>query len=215
MKIICKTTLFAPPPPPPPPISHDTRVEIQLDKPSKVDFGTYTLAEGADNVQVDFGDGTTERFAAGGTISHTYANSGSYVITFSDDLQRFRVIDTKLQENPLANAIVGFTSTAQKLTEIGQLAFINCVHLAQLDLSKVADLNYGAFTGCTALPEKLYFPAVIELGKRNAYNVFNDCTSVREIHFALANKSLIVETSAYLADPEHLGAPNATIFFDL
>ena len=58
------------------------------------------------------------------------------------------------------------------------------------------------------------FQSVSVVNGRMATVPFNECAALTEIHFAAAHEAAIEATAAYKADPP-MGAPNATIYFDL
>ena len=71
-----------------------------------------------------------------------------------------------------------------------------------------------ALRGCLALGPHVSFPGVNLITGWRSMLPFADCTSLTEIHFAAANETTIKESAVYRYK-SHLGAPWATIMFDL
>lgn len=130
----------------------------------------------------------------------------------------------------------GATST---LTALGDGCFCNATGLVSTDLksSQIAQLPYSAFDGCSslmwigvpasattvrdyalrgcsALGPQILLPGITLFTGWRSKLPFADCTNVERIHFSAANEEAIKESGAY-KHRAHLGAPWATIFFDL
>ena len=202
---ITKTTRLLPP-------FIGTRFTIELTDKLDFAFWSFGMAESSDTGTINWGDGCVESFGGGDTLRHTYQNAGHYVISISDD-----ITDIAPQDDPTGaskNALVGLMSNAQQLWQISNNAFALCVNLSALDInnSAIETLGRGAFKGCVLLPPRIDLRNVRNLLTREAEYPFNDCSSIREIHFSKANERTIKATAGYNMA---FGAPNAEIKFDL
>ena len=190
-----------------------TQFDILITPEERV-FGFFsgTLADGSSEVTVDWGDGTTERFAAFSQITHTYADPGEYQIRISDDLAEFSQSSLRTADYwTYAARLLRVRSNAANLAKLLTAAFRHAVNLASADFTQSGLSKLGAFvfSYCHALGPKIYLPNVNELGT----SVFLDCPGVLEIHFSKAHEAEIKAGPAYQETPP-LSAENAEIFFD-
>jgi len=206
-------------------------------------IGAAFLADGSESVTIDWGDGErqtlTENIVA---LDHVYSKPGYYLVSISDDLSSFAVgistIERFIAEyTPMVLEVV----SRGKLDRFRSRSFMGAVNLRRVDLTgtEATSVLTRTFSGCTKLASISGFPPTIE---RLSSLCFRDCSSLRgrvdfpgvdtlvadteeelpflgcngitEIHFAAANEAEIKESLAWSVDPK-LGAPNATVFFDL
>lgn len=192
--IITKTlTLVAAPEPP----FVGTTVRVRIPDDS-LTFGinNLVLAEGAESFSVDWGDGSVQEFAADlDHATHEYAHGGDFAIRISDGVSSAKLSGSSSQDpdyyEVYAPMVLHVESNGARLSTIQANCFRHCVNL-----------TYAAFQ------------SVSVVNGRMATVPFNECAALTEIHFAAAHEAAIEATAAYKADPP-MGAPNATIYFDL
>lgn len=188
------------------------------------EFGLYAavLSEGATSVHVAWGDGSTQEATAEDfPLTHVYAKDGTYAIRLSDDITALGVATTGTTDATARfklyhPALTGFATNATKLSRLLGYSFITNVNLTHLDLTaaRIEAIEKAAFKSCTALPEVLKLPSVRTLDGMGLTLPFRGCSSLRLIRFAAANRGAVEAAPAYLKD-FRLGAPNATVVFDL
>lgn len=236
--IIRKVKLAAAPEPP----FVGTRIAIETtDRNLAWALKTGTRAEGSDRIHVEWGDGMTEDVQTLGQVVHTYAAPGRYEILVSDDVSTLAISAMAgTYQTVYAPMVCAFKSNARKLTLLAQFAFSKCSQLSELDFRETAvrvlpqyglrgcaaltgldglprnieDIGSNAFTGCELL-EVVRFPNVVNVQGGADSLPFRNCTALREIHFAEANKEALLASAAFQFDPEHLGSPNGVVMFDL
>lgn len=192
--IITKTlTLVAAPEPP----FVGTTVRVRIPDDSRT-FGlnNLVLADGAESFSVDWGDGSVQEFAADlDHATHEYAHGGDFDIRISDGVSSAKLSGSSLQDpdyyGVYAPMVRSVAANGARLSTIQANCFRHCVNL-----------TYAAFQ------------SVSVVNGRMATVPFNECAALTEIHFAAAHEAAIEATAAYKADPP-MGAPNATIYFDL
>ena len=79
--------------------------------------------------------------------------------------------------------------------------------------ARLSTIQGNCFRHCVNLTYATFLSVSVVNG-RSGTVPFNECAALTEIHFAAAHEAAIKETMAYKADPP-MGAPNATIYFDL
>ena len=180
-----------------------------------------------------------------GNLTHTYPAPGVYEAKISDAimnmdfsgrtsskyLTKYVKLITSIESN--ARNVDALTSCflcgATNLTRFDMrevpalMATENCMEgctaltsLAGLPRSLV-QIRARAFAGCTAATGRVDLPNVRQIGIGDdgpEKAPFLNCAGISEIHFAAANEAAVKASPAYLADP-HLGAANATLYFDL
>ena len=197
-----------------------TRLQISVPTDAAV-FGIAAadLAEGAESVTVDWGDGSMDIFTSGiDHVTHTYANAGRYELKVSDDVENLGVNG----ENELApfsecvTWIESVESNAMKLEAFKRYAFSGATNLTRIELdeSSVTQLVAGQFKDCTSLVGSLHFRNVTWVGSRKGTFIFTGCHAITEIHFAAANEEAITRLAQYQNDPT-LGTGTAVCIFDL
>ena len=192
--IITKTlTLVAAPEPPF--VGMTVRVRIPDDSRT---FGlnNLVLADGKESFTIDWGDGSVQEFAADlDHATHEYAHGGDFDIRISDGVSSIKQsgssgVDPDYYE-VYAPMVLSVESNGARLSTIQGNCFRHCVNLTYATFLSVSVVN-----------------------GRSGTVPFNECAALTEIHFAAAHEAAIKETMAYKADPP-MGAPNATIYFDL
>ena len=183
----------------PEPAFAGTRITILVPDDSRVfGIGAVYLAEGCGRAEVDWGDGSEPTILDGDAsqLTHEYAAGGRYVVSFSDDVRSISANSSRTPDeylNVYTPMIERIVSTADRLSTVGS----------------------RAFKGATSLVEAR-FKSVALLPAPNAANVqFVGCDALREIHFAAANEEAIKATTGWARSEGTLGAPSATIYFDL
>ena len=192
--IITKTlTLVAAPVPP----FVGTTVRVRIPDDSRT-FGlnNLVLVEGSESFTIDWGDGTVQEFAADADhITHEYPHGGDYEIRISDGVSSIKQSGSSVQDpdyyGVYAPMVRSVAANGERLSTIPANAFRHCVNL-----------TYAAF------------PPVTVVNGRSGTVPFNECDALTELHFAAVHEEEIKATLAYKADPP-MGAPNATIYFDL
>ena len=192
--IITKTlTLVAAPEPP----FVGTTVRVRIpDGSLTFGFNNLVLADGSESFTIDWGDGSVQEFAADADhATHEYAHGGDYEIKISDGVSSIKLSGSSMQDpdyyNVYAPMIRSVESNGERLAIIQANGFRHCVNLTSAAFQSVSVVN-----------------------GRSGTVPFNECAALTEIHFAAAHEAEIKETMAYKADPP-MGAPNATIYFDL
>lgn len=219
-----------------------TRIAIETtDRNLAWGLKTAIIAEGSERIQVAWGDGMTEEVQTLGQVVHTYAVPGRYEILISDDVSTLGISAMSgTYQTVYAPMVCAFKSNARKLTGLAQFAFSKCSQLSEMDFREtsvralpqyglrgcaaltgldglprnIEDIGSNAFTGCELL-EVVRFPNVVNVQGGADSLPFKNCTALREIHFAEANKEALLASPAFQFDPEHLGSPHATVLFDL
>ena len=193
--IITKTLTLVAAPEPPPFVGTTIRVRIPDDS---LTFGlnNLVLAEGAESFSVDWGDGSVQEFAADlDHATHEYAHGGDFDIRTSNGVSSIKLSGSSLQDpdyyEVYAPMVLRVESNGARLSTIQANCFRHCVNLTSAAFQSVSVVN-----------------------GRSGTVPFNECDALTEIHFAAAHEAEIKETMAYKADPP-MGAPNATIYFDL
>ena len=177
------------------------------------------LAEGAESVTVDWGDGNTDVFTGGiDHATHTYASAGRYEVKISDDVESIGV-NGETEDAPFTEGVKWITSVesnAAKLEAFKRYSFSGAANLTRIELdeSGVTQLVAGQFKDCTSLVGALHFCNVTWVGSRKGTFVFTGCPNISEIHFAAANEDAITHLSQYQSDPT-LGTGTAVCIFDL
>jgi hypothetical protein len=192
--IITKTlTLVAAPEPP----FVGTTIRVRIPDDS-LTFGieNFVLSDGSESVAIDWGDGSVQEFAADADhITHEYPHGGDFEIRISDGVSSIKLSGSSSQDpdyyEVYAPMVRRVESNGARLTTIQANCFRHCVNL-----------TYAAF------------PSVSVINGRSGTVPFNECAALTEIHFAATNKDAIEATATYRSDPT-LGAPNATVYFDL
>lgn len=227
---------------PVPPLFVGTRVKILVTEESPAwGFKTANLADGSTRILVDWGDGAVEEFAGGSDLTHAYATPGQYEVRLSDDIVSLALsAKSGVHMRTYGPMIAGVWSNARKLDALLSYAFGSCANLTEIDFkeAQIRAIPEYCFFHCASLVNLDNLPVgIVEIAKRgfcscerieiarfpNAVSVagtgmllaFSNCTALREIHFAEANKEALLASEAFQDDPEHLGAPNATVLFDL
>ena len=193
-------------------------------------------------ITIDWGDGTVETFDRTlVNLTHEYAVAGHYEVRISDTVSSFTLSSLAgTCQTVYAPMICGVWSNAQTLQELRQFVFSKCKQMAELDLREtnirgvpgyafsgctaltgleglpdgIREIGLSAFSGCTGL-ETVRFPNVVNISGTETSKPFSNCTALREIHFAEANKEALLASAAFQFDPEHLGSPNGVVMFDL
>ena len=196
----------------------DLTVEVPEELP---EFGiaTATLAEGHSSLTVSWGDGeeTIVTDAAQFPLIHPYAAPDRYTIHLSDDISMLAVSDViGSAVEAYKPFLIALRSDAQVLTSTGEFCCHVCSNLAEFDIrnSSIVKIGRTSMKNCVSLPARLYFPNVNVVEGGGLQAPFKGCTSVMEIHFAKANEEAITSSPDFAKSPT-LGAPNATLFFDL
>ena len=192
--IITKTlTLVAAPEPP----FVGTTVCVRIpDGSPTFGFVNIAKAEGAESFTIDWGDGTVQEFAADADhITHEYPHGGDYEIRISDGVSSIKQSGSSVQDpdyyGVYAPMVRSVAANGERLSTIPANAFRHC-----------ANITYAAFR------------AVSAVNGRSGTVPFNECDALTELHFAAVHEEEIKATLAYKSDPP-MGAPNATIYFDL
>ena len=188
-----------------------TRFTVELTDELDFVFWSVPLAESSDTATIDWGDGCVESFNDDTTLGHSYQNAGRYVIGISDDIATIRRPNGMPDASKIA--LIGLWSNARKLTTINPSTFIECVNLAALDISgsAIETIGYAAFKDCVSLPQRIGLRNVRNLVSRGTSLPFSGCTSIRELHFSVANEETIKALPGY---DMAFGAENATVYFD-
>lgn len=216
MKLICKTTILAPEPPPF--VGTVLRVEVP---PEKAAFGIFsaTLAEGSTGITVDWGDETPPQVVTSDDfpLIHTYAAAGRYEIRLSDDIAALGVSSTTssvVGEYKLF--LIGVEITAKRLVEIAGFCFYNCGNLLGFAApdNNIAIIGSCSFTNCGKLVSPIFLPDLVEFAGSGSKAPFRGDEGILEIHLGGANEETIRALPNF-ADNPTLGAPNATLSFDL
>ena len=225
------------------PVFVGTRVSILVTEDSPVwGFKTANIATGSARVLVDWGDGSVDAFTENvRDVTHAYAVPGRYEVCFSDDLASFALsAKSGVHMRTYGPMIAGVWSNARKLDALLSYAFGSCANLTEIDFkeTRIRAIPEYCFFHCASLVnldnlpvglveickrgfcnceqiEVARFPNVVSVGGTGSLLAFSGCTALREIHFAEANKEALLASEAFQDDPEHLGAPNATVMFDL
>lgn len=186
------------------------------DECMEADISAAEFADGFDTLTVDWGDGCITTHQELRWIYHEYAEEGTYVVKIPDVLKKLELSFPAKSEAFGALSMVAFTTNAKNLKELDSGCFAFCGNLTTVDFRDGALEKIGSktFRDCTSLSGRLDFPHVKEITGSNVNQPFQGCEQIREIHFAAANEAAVKATSAYHYDP-HLGAANATLFFDL
>ena len=203
------------------------------------------LAEGSDFVTISWGDGEETMLGADiQDIVHTYPRGGTYEVRISDDISTLQVsgaADSVFCET-YAPMVVSLVSDARRLATINPQAFRNAVNLRDMDLSESGIVQFRplAFMDCLSLASLAGLPRTLQTIYNTVFsgsvniagrvdfpsaktisgnvsagkNLFSGCNEITEIHFAAENEETVKSSSAYRGDSK-LGAPNATVVFDL
>lgn len=165
-----------------------TRIYVHMEDGRLNPQLNLTFAE-AGSFTVDWGDGTTPDTINGdadtlGTIAHTYADPGDYVIAVTVDSGKVSIIGTNnytqlfkktLSSNNNENKVYSNCIKAIKLgsgvTSIGSYAFNNCYSLISVTIpSGVINIEDGAFSGCFSLTSITIPSGVTNIGSSAFYN---------------------------------------------
>ena len=241
--IITKTvTLIAAPEPPF--VGTTLKISVPADSLTWGIF-SITKAADAESVTIDWGDGETTIVTGSTTrqIPHTYASGGNYTVRVSDDasIYSFSTNTANDYQSVYAPMIREASSNATRLTTIGAGAFMNAANLVKADFSAASSLEtclpwsfnncvnltdlrlpdgikklYSqSFGNCDGLSGRLDFPAVNQLiGSGENSPPFLGSDNITEIHLAAAYEAAIRSSASFKVSAT-LGAPNATVVFDL
>ena len=114
-----------------------------------------------------------------------------------------------------ATALVSADFNESRIAQLSNSAFDGCSSLVRIGVPASATMMRDfALRGCAALGPRIALPGVDLFTGWRSMLPFADCTSLTEIHFAAANEAAIKESAVYRYK-SHLGAPWATIMFDL
>lgn len=211
MNIIIKTRVLSAP-------FVGTRIRIRIDDPESLTWGMFdlTLAEGHEKAVIGWGDGTHEDFVTNGMVTHTYATTGEYEISLSDDLAGIRCSHPKAGSpfrSTYAPMIREFQTTAVHVQTLGNYCLAGAANLTAFccERSGVSILAPWAFAHCPLLTGRLDFPRVVSIDA----STFKDCLGITELHFGAANEATIRALPAWAESGGKFGAENATAFFDL
>ena len=201
--------------------------------------------EVSDTVRIEWGDGEVYVGSNEiGNLTHTYPAPGVYEVKISDDIMNMdfsgRSTSKYLKYVKLITAV---ESNAQNVDALTSCFLCGATNLTRLDMRDVpalvatdncmegcsaltslaglprslVQIRQLAFAGCTAATGRVDLPNVRAVGMSGdgaAKAPFLGCEGITEIHFAATNEAAIKACSVYVADP-HLGAANATLYFDL
>ena len=196
-------------------------LKIQLGQIRNFKFRKGLLADGCERVVIDWGDGSTEEFTESFSgVEHNYADQGNYAIRISDGSKYIGIGHIEDDDEfctVYAPMVVGFYSNAQNMNTLSAYTFKKCVNLAEFDVSASAinKIGKGAFTGCSKLVGKLYFPKVDNLEEAEGTMPFTGCSGITELHFAKEHELEIKSLDVWELSNHNFGAENAAIFFDL
>lgn len=205
MHIITKKVTLLPAPLPP---FRGFRLGIEVtDSDNGYGLSNGSPAEGSGSIEIDWGDGITETLAAITTNRHAYSDPGRYEVRISDTLATFRPsapMPSSDFHSLYPKRLQSVEIDSDRLAELTNYAFIQSVNLKSVRIRTAAPLiipNY-CFANCAALervelPTATGFPETIVA----AALPFVGCSTLREIHFAEANKQSILGSRAYGIDP--------------
>lgn len=214
--IVKKVRLVAPPEPP----FVGTRFELEVAEDSLVwGFRSAIKSADSDAISVGWGDGTSNSFLADMSYHlHTFPRAGRYTVFVSDDISGIAFSSNSGEySEKYAPMLRTFFSNSAKLTTLRMFPFSDAVNLTDFDIreTQIETIPVMSFRNCQSLT-RVEFPHVTSVsGQTEANMPFRGCTSLQEIHFAEANKAALLASPAFQFDPEHLGAPLATVSFDL
>ena len=180
-----------------------------------------------------------------GNLTHTYPGPGVYEVKISDDILNmdFSGRATSMYLTKYVKLITALESNARNVDALTSSFLCAATNLTRFDMRDVPALvaTYSCMEGCTALTSLAGLPrSLVQIRQRAFANCtaatgrvdlpnvrvigsgsdgadrapFLNCAGISEIHFAAANEAAVKASPAYLADP-HLGAANATLYFDL
>jgi len=180
-----------------------------------------------------------------GNLTHTYPAPGVYEVKISDDIVNmdFSGRATSMYLTKYVKLITAIESNARNVDALTSSFLCAATNLTRFDMREVPALvaTDSCMEGCTALTSLAGLPrSLVQIRKRAFANCtaatgrvdlpnvraigmssddatkapFLGCEGITEIHFAAANEAAVKASPAYLADP-HLGAANATLYFDL
>lgn len=146
-----------------------TRLYIHIDDdtpPNRMTFNLRFRSSVANNVTLDWGDGTSEtKGATSDTIySHTYTNVGDYVVTLK-----------------VNSGTVTITSTSANYSIIGtvsdQLNYVNRHRIVKVELGEKINLGNYTFNYCNAIKSITIPSSVTSIGNYS----FQFCLSLRHV----------------------------------
>ena len=197
-----------------------TRLGVEV-PPEMAGFGIYsaTLAEGSTGITVDWGDDTPPQFVTSDDfpLVHTYAAAGRYEIRLSDDIAALAVsAATSSAVGAYMPFLIDVEMSAKRLVELAHLCFYECVNLVEFTApdNNIAKIGRIAFMDCGKLVSPICLPRLVEFEGSGSKAPFKGAEGVLEIHLGRANEETIRALPNF-ADNPTLGAPNATLFFDL
>ena len=136
---------------------------------------------------VDWGDGTTPDTVSGnantfGTIAHTYATSGDYIVAVTVNSGKLSIIGANSytvlfkktnktnEENRVYSSCIKEIKLGNGVTSIGNCAFQNCLSLTSITIpSGVTSIGGNAFHSCSSLTSVTIPNEVINIGSSAFY----------------------------------------------
>ena len=214
---IAKKTRLLPPP------FVGTRVTIETPA-DESDFGIFglTQADKTQPIEIDWGDGTSERFTSSvSKKTHRYARRGTYEIRIGDNIRSLnisvvaadgRTVWSEVYAPMIRSCIV----TGQHSEWIGGYCFTNAKNMTRFEATNTSLFRIGVagFKGCESLSGELRLPTINTIPDTEENQIFGECPNLTRIRFAEKYKDVLTAMESYKADPR-LGAANATVSFDL
>ena len=183
----------------------DTAKETETEAPPKIDYTEVRISDDIATLQVSG--------AADSVFCETYA---PMVVSLVSDARRLATINPQAFRNAVNLRDMDLSDSG--IVQFRPLAFMDCLSLVSLaGLPRTLQTIYNTvFSGSVNIAGRVDFPSAktisgnVSAGK----NLFSGCNEITEIHFATENEETVKSSSAYRSDSK-LGAPNATVIFDL
>ena len=200
------------------PAGSRTRLKIKLDDPSSLTWGIYqlTLKNGVSSGNVSWGDGTYDIVTSenANELTHTYAQTGTYIVTISDDFKGLSVsswIWVKAFSETYPSRLIEVLEGADNLRP-DRGCFAYSMNLENVVASEHFPIlcDDGLFQNCVSLAT-INLPGTVSLHRKS----FIGCTNLREIHLSGKYESRIRGSYDWSSSDGKFGAPNAETSFDL
>lgn len=183
----------------PEPVSKGTRIRIRTTAGSLAwGFAGASLADAERPATVDWGDGSAkERFASDMTnVVHEFPAAGEYTVAISDDIGAFTLCGTGSESEFVTvypAMVLGVVSDGERWATLTQRALKGAANMTEARLYGIA--------GIAGMPTNRA--------------PFRDCAALTEIHLPAASEESITHSVIWENTSGTLGAPNATVLFDL
>ena len=161
----------------------ELNVDIEVDESLEIDITTTSPFEitGEVLIDIDWGDGSGIEEYDGGGLTHTYSDSGNYLITFeekaidgNDEGKVTGITNNAFKDNQYISEVT-FKETGSIQT-LGVNAFSNCSRLSEINLSsKINSIGNSCFSNSSLSKIILNWKNDDILSYNNNWGVNNTC----------------------------------------